>query len=125
MPARRITAEVGAIPYVMGSSSAMVAGGPSPGRTPIAVPTSAPTKPEARVVGVGAIADPSAEGEQPRDGRRRPEPRQDADRGADERADEAVGQVGRRERDREPLGEEAQDLHGALSAGAVPAAAGP
>ena len=42
IPASMITAETGSIFRVIGSSSAIVAGGPRPGRTPIAVPSTAP-----------------------------------------------------------------------------------
>src|SRR5215831_14794793 len=44
MPASMISAAVGGRWKVMGSSMAMVATGPMPGRTPIRVPTMQPTK---------------------------------------------------------------------------------
>jgi len=50
-------------------------------------------------------------GEQERDGRCRPQPRQDADQRADEDADEAVEEVDRLERDLEAVESAAKDLH--------------
>ncbi len=46
---------------VSGSSMAMVAIGPTPGSTPISVPTRQPRKQSARFVGDSAVAKPSAE----------------------------------------------------------------
>ena len=43
IPASMITAETGSILRVAGRRRAIVAGGPSPGRTPMAVPRRAPT----------------------------------------------------------------------------------
>jgi hypothetical protein len=51
-------AVVGSILKVMGSSSAMVAGGPRPGSTPIIVPKTTPTKHQKRFAGVSAIENP-------------------------------------------------------------------
>src|SRR6185369_12273105 len=58
MPAKRMKAAVGSTLKVIGSSSAMVSAGPSPGRTPIAVPSVVPTRHHIRLVGVSAIAKP-------------------------------------------------------------------
>jgi hypothetical protein len=44
MPASMMSEPSGDSPKVMGSSMAMVASGPMPGRTPITVPSSVPMK---------------------------------------------------------------------------------
>src|SRR6266851_5076405 len=51
-------AAVGSTLKVIGSSSAMVSAGPSPGRTPIAVPSVVPTRHHTRLAGVSATAKP-------------------------------------------------------------------
>ena len=51
-------AAVGSTLKVIGSSSAMVSAGPSPGSTPIAVPSVAPTRHHSRLIGVSATAKP-------------------------------------------------------------------
>ncbi len=43
---------------LMGRSSAIVAAGPSPGRTPTAVPRAQPISPHMRLIGVAAIWNP-------------------------------------------------------------------
>ena len=48
MPANMISAPVGSTFAVAGSSSAMVSAGPTPGSTPMAVPSVTPTKPHIR-----------------------------------------------------------------------------
>src|SRR5262245_62428930 len=58
MPAKRIKAEVGSTLKVIGSRSAMVSAGPSPGSTPIAVPSVVPTRHHSRFIGVSATAKP-------------------------------------------------------------------
>src|SRR5215211_7114551 len=60
MPASMISAPTGGSPKVMGSSMAMVATEPMPGRTPINVPTSAPIRQNTRFQGVAATDRPSA-----------------------------------------------------------------
>src|SRR5215467_6743559 len=77
MPASMISAPTGGRPKVIGSSIAMVASGPSPGRTPTSVPTRAPIrhsrtfhgeratpKPRTRLWKRSIIATPLAEAEQ-------------------------------------------------------------
>src|SRR5262245_54363500 len=58
MPANRMKAEVGSTLNVMGRRSAMVSAGPSPGNTPIAVPSVVPTRHQSRFCGVRATAKP-------------------------------------------------------------------
>src|SRR5471032_1005631 len=58
MPASMIIALAGFIVKVIGSSIAMVAGGPSPGMTPTAVPRSTPMKHQKRFAGSSATAKP-------------------------------------------------------------------
>src|ERR1044071_994818 len=58
MPANRMKTEVAGTEKVSGSSSAMVSAGPSPGSTPIAVPTNTPPNAQARLIGVSATAKP-------------------------------------------------------------------
>src|SRR5262245_40350398 len=58
MPANRMNAAVGSTLKVIGSSSAMVSAGPSPGSTPIAVPSVVPTRHHSRFIGVSATAKP-------------------------------------------------------------------
>src|SRR3954462_10812172 len=58
MPANRMKAAVGSTLKVMGKSSAFVSAGPSPGRTPIAVPSVVPTRHHMRLIGVRATAKP-------------------------------------------------------------------
>src|SRR4029453_6929136 len=58
MPAKRMKAEVGSTLKVIGRSSAMVSAGPSPGSTPIAVPSVVPTRHQSRFIGVSATAKP-------------------------------------------------------------------
>src|SRR5262244_2914870 len=58
MPANRMKAAVGSTLKVIGSNSAMVSAGPSPGSTPIAVPSVVPTKHHSRFIGVSATAKP-------------------------------------------------------------------
>src|SRR5262245_1985517 len=58
MPANRMKAAVGSTLNVIGRSSAMVSAGPSPGRTPIAVPSVVPTRHHMRYCGVRATAKP-------------------------------------------------------------------
>src|SRR5450631_1160895 len=60
MPASMISAETGCSAYVVGSSIAMVATGPMPGRTPISVPTIDPINAYNRLTGVSATPKPSA-----------------------------------------------------------------
>src|SRR5215472_5021272 len=60
MPASMISAPTGGSPNVIGSSMAMVATDPVPGRTPISVPTSAPIRQNRRLYGVAATWKPSA-----------------------------------------------------------------
>ena len=56
MPAKKIIEEVGSTWPVIGSSIATVTAGPSPGSTPIAVPSTQPTKAHSRLTGVAAVA---------------------------------------------------------------------
>src|SRR5262245_29752787 len=58
MPAKRMKAAVGSTLNVIGNSRAMVSAGPSPGRTPIAVPNVVPTRHHRRFIGVSATAKP-------------------------------------------------------------------
>src|SRR5215475_11097116 len=58
MPASMIRPEVGSRWKVSGSSIAMVAIGPMPGRTPISVPISAPESANNRFAGVSATPKP-------------------------------------------------------------------
>src|SRR3954447_26503925 len=58
MPASMISAPTGGSPKVIGSSMAIVASGPMPGKTPISVPTSAPIKHSPRLIGVTATEKP-------------------------------------------------------------------
>src|SRR5829696_7564025 len=60
MPASMMSAPVGSTFSVSGISMAMVAIGPTPGSTPISVPTRQPMKASARFIGVRAVAKPSA-----------------------------------------------------------------
>ena len=53
-----ISAPVGSTLAVAGSSSAIVSAGPTPGSTPIAVPSVTPTKPHIRFFSVSATAKP-------------------------------------------------------------------
>ena len=58
MPASMMTALVGFIWKVSGSSIAIVAAGPSPGRMPITVPRKQPMKHHRRFIGDSATAKP-------------------------------------------------------------------
>src|ERR671935_1628459 len=58
MPANRMNAAVDSALKVIGSSKAMVSAGPSPGRTPIAVPSVVPRRHHRRFIGVSATAKP-------------------------------------------------------------------
>src|ERR1051325_3690277 len=58
MPASMMSAPVGSTLKVSGSSMAMVAIGPTPGSTPIRVPTRQPRKHSARFMGDNAVAKP-------------------------------------------------------------------
>ena len=58
MPAKKIIEAVGSTCAVIGSSIATVTAGPSPGSTPIAVPSAQPTKAHSRLIGVAAVAKP-------------------------------------------------------------------
>src|SRR5262245_20390963 len=60
MPASMMMPEVGSRWKVSGSSMAMVAMGPMPGRTPTSVPISAPTKAKSKFIGVMATPKPMA-----------------------------------------------------------------
>jgi len=55
-----ISAPTGGRPKVMGSSIAMVASGPTPGNTPISVPTNAPIRHRNRFIGDSATLNPRA-----------------------------------------------------------------
>src|SRR5262245_15032806 len=59
MPANRMNAAVASTLKVIGSSSAMVRAGPSPGSTPMAVPSVVPTRHHSRFIGVSATLNPS------------------------------------------------------------------
>src|SRR6266576_4321137 len=58
MPAKRMNAAVDSTLKVIGNSKAIVSAGPSPGRTPIAVPNVVPTRHHRRFIGVSATAKP-------------------------------------------------------------------
>src|SRR5262245_58274329 len=58
MPASMMSAPSGGAPYVTGSSMAMVATGPIPGSTPMAVPSSTPIRQKPRLMGVRAAPKP-------------------------------------------------------------------
>src|SRR5262245_19821066 len=60
MPASMISAPSGGAPYVIGRSTAIVAIGPMPGSTPIAVPSMTPMKQKPRLTGVTAAPNPVA-----------------------------------------------------------------
>src|SRR5262249_5141612 len=60
MPANMMRAPVGSTLKVSGNSIAMVAIGPTPGSTPISVPTRQPRKHSARFIGDRAVPNPSA-----------------------------------------------------------------
>src|SRR5262245_57248653 len=60
MPASMISAPVGSTLKVIGSSIAMVAIGPTPGSTPISVPTRQPMKHRTRFIGLNATEKPVA-----------------------------------------------------------------
>src|SRR6185437_8561452 len=60
MPASMMSAPTGGRPNVIGSSIAMVASGPTPGSTPISVPTIAPTRQRPILVGWAATEKPMA-----------------------------------------------------------------
>src|SRR5258707_13417983 len=53
-----MNAAVGSTFNVIGNSSAIVSAGPSPGRTPMAVPKVVPTRHHRRFIGVSATANP-------------------------------------------------------------------
>jgi hypothetical protein len=59
MPASMMMPASGGRKKVIGKSTAMVAVGPIPGRTPIRVPSSAPSRQKARLAGVIASPNPS------------------------------------------------------------------
>ena len=58
MPANMISAPVGSSFTVNGSSIATVSAGPTPGSTPIAVPSVTPMKPQSRFIGASATPKP-------------------------------------------------------------------
>src|SRR3954467_4826536 len=58
MPASMISADTGGSAYVAGSSMAMVATGPTPGSTPISVPSRQPMNAYSRLIGVKATPKP-------------------------------------------------------------------
>ena len=58
MPANMISAPVGSSFTVSGSSIATVSAGPTPGSTPIAVPSVTPMKPHSRLFGASATPKP-------------------------------------------------------------------
>src|SRR6516165_1422234 len=60
MPANMISAPTGGSPNVIGSSMAIVATGPTPGKTPISVPTRAPMRQNSRFIGESATEKPCA-----------------------------------------------------------------
>src|SRR5918998_5864343 len=60
MPASMMSAPTGSSPKVIGSSMAMVAIGPTPGSTPISVPTRTPRKQSAKLVREKATPKPRA-----------------------------------------------------------------
>src|ERR1043166_9545202 len=108
MPASMMSAPVGSTLKVSGISMAMVAIGPTPGSTPISVPTRHPTKQRKRFIGDKAVAKPS-----PRLPMR-------------SNMVSSVAQQPRRQRDREPEREfeQADAEHGVLSSPAATAPAG-
>src|SRR5919201_839246 len=59
MPASMISADTGGRPNVACSNMAMVAAGPRPGSTPIAVPRNTPTRQYSRLMGLRAVCKPS------------------------------------------------------------------
>ena len=62
MPASMISAPTGSSPKVIGSSMAIVAIGPTPGSTPISVPTRQPMKHRMRLIGTGTQRPADAQG---------------------------------------------------------------
>ena len=60
MPASMISAPTGGNPKVIGSNMAIVATGPTPGKTPISVPTSAPMRQNNMFIGESATEKPCA-----------------------------------------------------------------
>src|SRR5918996_636311 len=58
MPANMMKAAVASIRVVTGRRSEMVRAGPMPGRTPIAVPSVAPTNAQRRLIGCAATPKP-------------------------------------------------------------------
>src|SRR6185436_21176099 len=58
MPANMISAQVGSSFAVSGSSIATVSAGPTPGSTPMNVPSVTPMKPHSRFIGCSAIPKP-------------------------------------------------------------------
>src|SRR5690606_26236562 len=58
MPDSMISAATGSRPKVTGKSMAMVAVGPRPGRTPMAVPRNTPSRQYIRLVSVKAVSKP-------------------------------------------------------------------
>ena len=58
MPANMISAPVGSSFAVSGISIATVSAGPTPGKTPINVPSVTPMNPQSRLNGVSAILKP-------------------------------------------------------------------
>src|SRR4030095_14869337 len=58
-----MSAPVGSTFAVAGSSSAIVSAGPTPGSTPIAVPSVTTTNPHTRLTGVSATAKPASNAE--------------------------------------------------------------
>src|SRR5690242_5475180 len=58
MPASMMSAPAGSMRKVSGRSIAIVAGGPSPGRTPTTVPRNTPTKHHRRFMGSSATPNP-------------------------------------------------------------------
>src|SRR5262249_30649509 len=58
MPASMMSADTGLRLKVIGSSIAMVATGPTPGRTPISVPRSTPIRAYSRLIGLIATPKP-------------------------------------------------------------------
>ena len=60
MPQKKIIDDAGSTCEVIGSSIATVTAGPSPGSTPMAVPSAQPMKAQSRLTGVPAVAKPPA-----------------------------------------------------------------
>ena len=58
MPANMISAPVGSSLIVSGMSIATVSAGPTPGKTPMKVPSVTPMKPQRRLNGVSAMLNP-------------------------------------------------------------------